>query len=135
MQGQSLEGVSINEAQLEANNEGLIVISTPVYGDVAKHLLSNQIIEAQQKVDHWKKVFGDRYYLAVQRTLREFDERHLHLCVNLAIESDIAVVATNDVQFLAKDDFDAHEARICISQGGLLDAARRVRHFSILQYL
>lgn len=135
MQGQSFEGVSIDEAQLEENNEGLILISTPVYGDVAKHLLSNQILEAQQKVAHWKKVFGDRYYLAVQRTFREFDERHLHLCITLAIESDIAVVATNDVQFLAKDDFDAHEARICISQGGLLDDARRVRHFSDQQYL
>ena len=135
MQEQSLEGVSINESQLEAHNQGLILIATPIYSDVAKHLLNNQIVEAQQKATHWHHVFGDRYYLGVQRTSREFDERHLHLCINLALELDISVVATNDVQFLAKDDFDAHEARICISQGGLLDDARRVRHFSNQQYL
>jgi DNA polymerase-3 subunit alpha len=135
MQGQTIKGVSISEKQLVDNNAGLIVIATPVHSDVAKHLLANQIIEAKEKANFWKKVFGDRYYLAVQRTFREFDEQHLHLCINLALELDIAVVATNDVQFLSQDDFDAHEARICISQGGLLDDARRTRHFSNQQYL
>ena len=135
MQEQSIEGVCISEAQLETYNEGLILIASPVYSDVAKNLLSNKILEAQQKASHWKNIFDSRYYLSVQRTSREFDERHLHLCINLALELDIAVVATNDVQFLVKDDFDAHEARICISQGGLLDDARRVSHFSNQQYL
>ena len=130
MQEQSIEGVCISENQLETHNEGLILIASPVYSDVAKNLLSNKILEAQQKASHWKNIFDSRYYLSVQRTSREFDERHLHLCINLALELNIAVVATNDVQFLVKDDFDAHEARICISQGGLLDDARRVSHFS-----
>ncbi|MBC8493801.1 MAG: DNA polymerase III subunit alpha [Candidatus Thioglobus sp.] len=135
MQGRSTEGVSIDEAQLVEYHTGLILIAPPVSSDVAKHLLSNQIIEAKQKAGFWQSVFGDRYYLAVQRTSREHDEQHLHLCINLALELDIAVVATNDVQFLSADDFDAHEARICISQGGLLDDARRTRHFSNQQYL
>lgn len=135
MQEQSLEGVSINETQLEAHHEGLILIATPVYSDVAKHLLNNQIVEAKQKATHWNNIFGDRYYLGVQRTSRELDERHLHLCINLALDLGISVVASNDVQFLSKDDFDAHEARICISQGGLLDDTRRTHHFSNQQYL
>jgi DNA polymerase-3 subunit alpha len=135
MQEQSVDGVSISEAELAQNHQGLISIATPIHSDVAKHLLANNIIEAQQQARHWQGIFGDRYYLAVQRTSREFDERHLHLCLNLALELDIAVVATNDVQFLFEDDFDAHEARICISQGGLLDDVRRVRHFSNQQYL
>ncbi|WP_428086160.1 DNA polymerase III subunit alpha [Candidatus Thioglobus sp.] len=135
MQGQSVEGVSISEAQLAKHHQGLLLIATPIHSDIAKHLLTNQIIEAKQKANYWKGIFTDRYYLAVQRTHREYDEQHLHLCINLALELDIAVVATNDVQFLSKDDYDAHEARICISQGGLLDDARRTRHFSDQQYL
>lgn len=135
LQEQSIDGVSISEAQLNDHNEGLIMIATPVYSDVAKHLLANQILEAQHKAQHWKDIFGNRYYLAVQRTSRESDERHLHLCHNLALELDISMLATNDVQFLSESDFDAHEARICISQGGLLDDSRRIRHFSNQQYL
>ncbi len=135
MQEQSIEGVSISETQLSNHNKGLIMIATPVYSDVAKHLLENQMIEAKEKAQYWRDVFGDRYYLAVQRTSREFDEQHLHLCHALALELDIAMLATNDVQFLSESDFDAHEARICISQGGLLDDSRRIRHFSDQQYL
>ena len=135
MQGQSTEGVSISEVQLIEHQEGLLLISTPVYSDVAKNLLSNQLPEARKKAQFWQEVFSDRYYLSVQRTSREHDERHLHLCINLALELDIAVVATNDVQFISQTDYDAHEARICISQGGLLDDSRRTHHFSDQQYL
>ena len=135
MQGQSIEGASISEGQLSEHHQGLLLISTPIYSDVAKCLLSNQLLDAKQKAQQWQSIFADRYYLAVQRTSREFDERHLHLCINLALELDIAVVATNDVQFLSQEDFDAHEARICISQGGLLDDTRRIRHYSDQQYL
>jgi len=71
----------------------------------------------------------------VQRTSRTHDERHLHLCIELGLTLDIPLVATNDVEFLQKQDFDAHEARICISQGGLLDDARREKHYHAEQYL
>ena len=111
------------------------MIATPIYSDVAKYLISNQMIEAKQKAEFWQTILVERYYLSVQRTSREFDEEHLHLCVKLALELDIAVVATNDVQFLNESDFDAHEARICISQGGLLDDVRREKHFSNQQFL
>ncbi|QKQ23641.1 DNA polymerase III subunit alpha [Candidatus Ruthia endofausta] len=134
-QGQSFECVSVTQQQLIDYNQGLIMIATPIYSDVAKHLISNQMIEAKQKAKFWQTAFVERYYLGVQRTSREFDEKHLHLCVELALEFGIAVVATNDVQFLNESDFDAHEARICISQGSLLDDTRRERHFSNQQFL
>jgi len=135
LQGQTIDSVSITAEQLKAHHQGLILIALPVRSDVAQHLINNQITEATQQAQAWQAVFGDRFYLGVQRTSRTHDERHLHLCIELGLTLDIPLVATNDVEFLQKQDFDAHEARICISQGGLLDDARREKHYHAEQYL
>jgi len=135
LQGQTLDGVSITVEQLQAYHQGLILIALPVRSDVAQHLINNQMPEANQQAQAWKAIFGDRFYLGVQRTGRTYDERHLHLCIELGLALDIPLVATNDVEFLQKQDFDAHEARICISQGGLLDDARREKYYHAEQYL
>ncbi len=135
LQGQNINGVSITTEQLVANQQGLIMIALPVNSDIAEQLLNNKIPEAQQQAKFWQSVFGNRFYLAVQRTNRAYDERHLHLCIELSLTLDIPVVATNDVEFLKKHDFAAHEARICIAQGGLLDDARREKKYSCEQYL
>nr|MCS5589104.1 DNA polymerase III subunit alpha [Candidatus Thioglobus sp.] len=135
LQGQTIDGVSITAEQLKKHQQGLILIALPVRSDVAQHLINNKIPEAMKQAENWKAVFGDRFYLGVQRTGRAHDERHLHLCIELGLELGIPLVATNDVQFLQKQDFDAHEARICISQGGLLDDARREKHYHAEQYL
>ena len=135
LQGQTIDSVSITAEQLQAHHQGLILIALPVRSDVAQHLINNQITKATQQAQAWQAVFGDRYYLGVQRTSRKHDERHLHLCIELGLTLDIPLVATNDVEFLQKQDFDAHEARICISQGGLLDDARREKRYHAEQYL
>jgi len=80
-------------------------------------------------------VFGDRFYLEVQRTERPGDEQCLHATVALAAELGIPVVATNDVRFIDRDDFEAHEARVCIHDGNTLDDPRRTRKYSEQQYL
>ncbi|MBE8189496.1 MAG: DNA polymerase III subunit alpha [Candidatus Thioglobus sp.] len=135
LERQSVDGVSISAEQLVKYQQGLIMISLPVVGDVAAHLLNNQMPEAKNQAKFWQSVFGNRFYLGVQRTGMEPDERHLHLCVELALELEIAVVASNNVEFLQKSDFDAHEVRICISQGGLLDDSRRQKKYHHQQYL
>ena len=135
LQGQSIDGVSITTEQLLKHNQGLIMIALPVSSDVAQLLINNQIPDAQQQAKFWQSIFDDRFYLGVQRTGRINDDRHVHLCIELGLELDIPVVATNDVQFLQQSDFDAHEARICISQGGLLDDARREKNYHAEQYL
>jgi len=132
---QDIEGPSITEKQLMNQHLGLLLIATPVSSDVAQHLLNNEQVLAKEKAKKWKNLFSNRYYFAVQRTNRVNDEQHLSMAIELGLELDIPIVATNDVQFLTEDDYEAHEARICISQGGLLDDARRAKHFNEAQYL
>lgn len=133
--GEGMEGASITLEQLQQYNQGLILIALPVHSNVAQALLENKILEAQEKAQFWQQLFTDRFYLGLQRTHRTHDEQHLHLCVKLGLSLDIPLVATNDVQFLEKDEFEAHEARICITQGGLLDDARRKKCYHTDQYL
>jgi len=132
---QGMEDANITLAQLQQYNQGLILIAPPVHSNVAQALLENKIPEAQEKAQFWQQLFADRFYLGLQRTNRTHDEQHLHLCIKLGLTLDIPLVATNDVQFLEEDEFEAHEARICITQGGLLDDARREKHYHADQYL
>ena len=130
-----IEGVSVTEEQLIEHQGGLIMVATSVSSDIAQLLLVKESKMAEEKVLSWKSIFSDRYYMSVQRTDRTSDEQLLHLTIELGLRLNIPIVATNDVQFLNKDEYEAHEARICIAQGGLLDDARRLKNFSESQYL
>jgi len=116
-------------------NEGLILLSAARAGDVGRLLVSEKTAEATERAREYQQVFGDRFYLEVQRTERPGDEQCLHATVALAAELGIPVVATNDVRFIDRDDFEAHEARVCIHDGNTLDDPRRTRKYSEQQYL
>ncbi len=132
---QGISIVSVTEEQLISHQDGLIMISSPISSDISKLLFLNEIDQAYEKASHWKSIFKDRYYLSAQRTDRHSDEYLLNHTIELGTKLDIPVVATNDVQFIHKTDFDSHEARICIAEGALLDDARRLKIFSKSQYL
>ena len=127
--------VCVSEEQLRAHNKGLLMIASPISSDISKLLLNNEFELAKNKILEWTNTFDDRYYIAVQRTGRNLDESLLNHMIDLGVELQVPIVATNDVQFLHKSDYEAHEARICIAEGGLLDDARRVKNFSNAQFL
>ncbi len=120
---------------LAAHREGLIVLSGAKAGDVGQALLAGNVDLARERLDFWQTHFPDHYYLELQRTGRPGDEDHLHAAVDLAIERGLPVVATNDVHFLRPEEFEAHEARVCIHDGRVLDDPRRPRRYSEQQYL
>ncbi|MDA9031093.1 DNA polymerase III subunit alpha [Candidatus Pseudothioglobus singularis] len=132
---QGISIVSVTEEQLITHQKGLLMISSPVSSDISKHFLSNNFEIAKKTALKWKSIFKDRYYMSVQRTERPSDENLLNLTIDLGLEVEVPIVATNDVQFIDQNDFEAHEARICIAEGGLLDDARRSKNFSSHQYL
>ena len=120
---------------LEDHNEGLLALSGGRQGQIGKALIAGQNEEAREQLRHWLSVFNQRFYLELQRTGRLHDDVHVAGAVRLALECNAPVVATNDVRFLDPGDFDAHEARVCIHQGRVLDDPRRPRDYSDQQYL
>ncbi|MEX1216302.1 DNA polymerase III subunit alpha [Saccharospirillum sp.] len=125
----------IKSEWIEAKNDGLILLSGGRFGDVGEALSRGKADVAGGLARHWQSIFGDRYYLELQRTGREQDEVIVQGSLLLARELDIAVVATNDVMFLTQEDFDAHEARVCINDGVTIDDPKRARRYSDQQYL
>ncbi|MDX1757660.1 MAG: DNA polymerase III subunit alpha [Marinobacter sp.] len=134
-EGQRYGKPIIQRAWLEEKAEGLIALSGAKMGDVGKALLAGKPELARERADYWMNLYPGGYYLELQRTGRVGDEDCLHLSVELAGELNCPVVATNDVHFLTADDFEAHEARVCIGESRTLDDPRRDRRFSDQQYL
>ena len=129
-------GVPIIQAEwIEQNAAGIIALSGGRQGDIGRALLSGQTDLAKQRLQYWQACFKDRFYVELQRTGRENEEAYIAEAVDLAIEFDAPVVATNDVRFLKADEFDAHEARVCIHDGRTLDDPRRSKNYSEQQYL
>jgi len=115
--------------------EGLIALSGAWEGDVGRALLNGRPALAQRNLQHWRSLLGDRYYLELQRLGRSFDADYVAAAVALAADAGVAVVATNDVRFLQAADYEAHEARVCIRERGLLADPSRKRRYTREQYL
>jgi DNA polymerase-3 subunit alpha len=119
---------------LRGGTDGLIALSGAHQGDVGAALLNGNRTAARQFALEWAGLFPGRYYLEVQRTGFAREEAHLHETVQLAAQLALPVVATHPVQFLSVDDYKAHEARVCIAEGYVLNDKRRVRQFTAQQY-
>jgi DNA polymerase-3 subunit alpha len=136
LEGQQRGAPRIDRAWLTpATTDGLIALSGGREGDVGRALQQGKSAEARALAEFWKALFRDRYYLEVTRTGRDEEEPLVASTVRLAIEAGLPIVATNDVRFLSSDDFEAHEARVCIQEGTLLADPARPRHYTREQYL
>lgn len=96
----------------DESTEALIALSGGREGDVGRALLAGRREEAERLLAGWQALFGDRYYLEVQRTGRAGEEELVAGVLGLVARRPAPVVATNDVRFLARDEFEAHEARV-----------------------
>jgi DNA polymerase-3 subunit alpha len=114
--------------------DGLIALSGARLGEVGRALLADQFGQAQAVLAEWQAVFPDSFYLEIQRTGRPGDEALVHASVELAGTTGCPLVATNEVMFLKQDDFEAHEARVCINLGRTLEDPQRPRNYSDQQY-
>jgi len=115
--------------------EGLIALSGGRDGVLGRSLLTGASERARQTAAEFRAWFRGDFYVELQRTGRAQDDDYLHAAVQFASDASLPVVATNDVRFLTVDEYDAHEARVCIQTGRVLADAGRPRLYSEQQYL
>ena len=121
-------------AWLQELSEGLIALSGAQAGAVGQALLKGDDGGAADLALRFAKAFPQRFYIELQRAGRVDDEIHVVAAAQLAARLDLPVVATHPVQFPTAEDYEAHEARICIAEGEILANPRRVRKFTRDQY-
>ncbi len=115
-------------------NAGLIALSGAELGAVGTALLAGDDARARSVAQRLAEAFPNRFYIELQRAGQPGNETHVRAAVPLAAQLKLPVVATHPVQFLAPDDFEAHEARVCVSEGEMLSNPRRVKRFTREQY-
>ena len=119
---------------LQELSEGLILLSGAQAGPVGQALVQGDTSRAAEIALQLASIFTHRFYLELQRAGRPEDNAHVVEVVKLASRLSLPVVATHPVQFLTEDDYESHEARVCISEGEILGNQRRVRKFTRDQY-
>ena len=125
----------IDQAWLAEHSEGVIILSGGLHGDLGVGLTKNNKLILDAALQFYQTHFEDRFYLELTRTGRNGEEEYLHRAVALAEQEGLPVVATNEVCFIDKAGFDAHEIRVCIHDGYTLDDNRRPKRYSEQQYL
>ena len=123
---------------LEKYHEDLIVCSACIAGEVPKKILNGDIEGAREAIEWYRRVFGDDYYLELQRhevkdpTLRAnretfpLQQKANKVLIELAKEYGIKLVCTNDSHFVDKDNAEAHDHLLCLATGKDLDDPTRM---------
>ncbi|MBP6597880.1 MAG: DNA polymerase III subunit alpha [Giesbergeria sp.] len=119
---------------LQELGAGLIVLAGAQAGPVGQALVRGDAAGAEALALRLAAIFHQRFYIELQRAGRPDDESHVIAAVQLAARLNLPVVATHPVQFAAAEDYEAHEARVCIAEGEMLGNQRRVRRFTRDQY-
>ena len=115
-------------------SEGVIVLFTEK-SDVGQAMLSGHPEKADSLLQQWQTTFADRVYFAIKRTQRANEDRFIEQAIRMSNAFDVPIIAHNDVRFLTEDDFEAHEARVCIANSQVLADPNRPRDYSPEQYL
>ena len=125
---------------VECGTEGLILLSGAMAGDIGLACAQGNLALASDLASKWQALFPDRFYLEVQRIAstanqqKSQQEDYIQHVRTLANTLNLPIVATHPIQFITPDDFRAHEARTCISEGYVLADTRRPKHFTEEQY-
>ncbi|HKJ17405.1 MAG TPA: DNA polymerase III subunit alpha [Xanthomonadales bacterium] len=134
LEGQINGRPHVHREWLDEAADGLIALAGPG-SDIGQALYNNHPNKAESLLKGWCRVFGDRFYVELQRTGREHESRIERHLISLASRNECPLVASNDVRFLKQEDYRAHEARVCIHEGRLLSDKKRVQKYSEQQYL
>ncbi len=128
----------IDKELLRLHHEGLIASSACLAGETAQEVLTGNIKGAEEALLSYKEIFGDDYYLEVQRhetsdptadsTVFPQQQRVVAAYRELAAKHNVKIIATNDVHFVMADEAEAHDRLICINTATDIDDPKRLRY-------
>ena len=115
-------------------NEGLILLSGDMEGHIADAILKNNFELAEARIDFFKKIFNEDFFIEISRLGREREEDYINIVSSIAAKVKIPLVATNQVRFMEEEEFEAHETRVCIQNGNVLSDPARKKNYLSTQY-
>ena len=133
-EGQHAGRPCIQREWFSGHSDGLIALSGALDGDIGQALVGGHMDVAERLAREYQQWFPRRFYIELQRTGQPLQEECVHASVALAARDGLPVVATNAVQFLKADEFEAHEVRVCIQDSRILTDTRRPRLYTPEQY-
>ena len=126
---------------LEEFSDGLIALSGGMEGHIGNSVLAGNDQLSESRIDFFMKIFGENFFIEIQRTGKSNEQEYNASVLELAAKMNVPVVATNNVRFLnavdpdiSPSDFEAHEARVCIQRGDILDDPRRPKNYTEEQF-
>ena len=127
---------------LQNYSEGLIALSGGMEGHVGQSILAGNIPLTESRIKFFKSLFGEDFFIEVHRLGKTNEEEYNNAAIEISTKMNVPIVATNNVRFLmpldpevSPSDFEAHEARVCIQRGEILDDPRRSKDYVETQYL
>ena len=127
-----------DRAELEKYSEGLIISSACLGGEISQKIMNGQLAEAEEAIKWYKNLFGDDYYLELQRlkaaphlpeSATEVYEKQLEVnkhLIELSRKYNVKLICTNDVHFVNEEHAAAHDRLICLNTGKDLDDPKRM---------
>ena len=134
LEGRQGDFVLVQPDWFDGCSDGLIALAGR-QSDVGHLLLAGNLDGARAATRDWLRRFDDRWYFELTRTGHADEAAFIGAAIKLGAELGLPCVATNDVRFLSREDFESHEARVCIRQGRLLSDPKRPRDYTAEQYL
>ncbi|MEM1243870.1 MAG: DNA polymerase III subunit alpha [Pseudomonadota bacterium] len=131
-----IQGVpTISSDWLQQYSQGLIYLTGGLEGQIGQALLNENHKLAKQHLQQLEKIFPNRLFMQLERNGKKNQNFYNYNACEIANTIGIPIVATNSVHFIEKDDFEAHEARVCIHRGDILADPKRKKNFTAEQYL
>jgi len=123
---------------LSQYHEGLIASTACIAGEVPYHILNNDIDKAEQKIEDFKNLFGEDFYLELMRHKSDdakineevFAQQQIvnKALIELSRKHNVKLIATNDVHFINAEDAEAHDHLLCINTGKLISDPQRLKY-------
>ena len=115
-------------------NDGLILLSGNHHGLFGKLFKLNKLKQIEKSIKELKNIFKDRFYLELQRHKENDEENYENFIIKLSEVNQIPLIATQEIFYLKKDMYEAHDALVCIGQKNFVDDPNRSK-FSDQHYI